>query len=104
MTTPDTNTTAGAYIASADQLIREASEAVAGVHDPRDRLAQHVGYLQGTVRSLCAHYTGCDVKPQAGCSFARLAAGDAQVLVEYEYTPPERDRRDDAIDFAGAAP
>ena len=74
---------------SAAQLIREASEAVAGVHDPRDRLAQQVGYLQSIVRDLCLQYTGDGAKSQAGCKFAGLIAGDAPVLVEYEYEPGE---------------
>ena len=73
----------------AAQLLREAAESVAGVDDPRDRLAQHVGYLQGTVRSLCARFTGAGAKPQRGCAFAAMTAGDATVLVEYEYQPAE---------------
>ena len=73
----------------AAQLLREAAESVAGVDDPRDRLAQQVGYLQGTVRTLCAKYAGEGATPQPGCSFATMTAGDASILVEYEYDPAE---------------
>jgi hypothetical protein len=70
-------------------LIRAAAASVAGIDDPRDRLAQQVGYLQGVVRSLCGQYLGEGAKPQAGCSFFTATAGDSSVIVEYEYQPGE---------------
>jgi hypothetical protein len=36
-----------------------------------------------------ARWQGKGLKPQRGCAFARLSLGDAEVLVEYEYTPGE---------------
>lgn len=77
---------------NADKIIREAAQRVAGVHVPRDRLAQHVGYLQGVVYNLCAQYTGDGAKPQAGCVFYTAIAGDANVLLEYEYSPGEAEQ------------
>lgn len=70
-------------------LLREAAEGVAHIDDPRDRLAQHVGRLQGAIRSLCSKFVGEGAKPQPGCNFLTAVAGDARVLVEYEYEPGE---------------
>ena len=36
------------------KILGDASRGVAHIHDPRDRLAQHVGRLQGEIRSLCS--------------------------------------------------
>lgn len=40
--------------AMADSILRAASRAVAGINEPRERLARQVGILQGENRSLCS--------------------------------------------------
>ena len=74
---------------TAATLIREAAESVSAVDDPRARLAQQVGYLQASIRSLFAKFAGEGAKPQTGCAFFTATAGDASVLLEYEYQAGE---------------
>jgi hypothetical protein len=38
----------------ADTIIARVAQSVAGIHDPRDRLARQVGELQGEIRALCS--------------------------------------------------
>lgn len=38
----------------AQEIIASAARDVAGINDPRDRLARQVGILQGEIRALCA--------------------------------------------------
>ena len=74
---------------NATRLIREAAESVSGIHDPLDRLARQVGALQASLRDTYVKFTGIGQRPQRGCAFFTATAGDASVLIEYEYSPPE---------------
>lgn len=38
---------------SADIILGRAAAQVAAIHDPRDRMAHHVGILSGEIRRLC---------------------------------------------------
>jgi hypothetical protein len=71
------------------RIIKEVSDAIAGIHDQRDRLAQQVGLLQAKIRSLYAEYEGEGIKPAAGCDYATMFAGDTEVKVEYSFEPGE---------------
>lgn len=52
-------------------------------------LWQRVGALEQALRNVYAEFTGVGMKPQAGCAFFCATAGDATILLEYEYQPGE---------------
>ena len=74
---------------TADQLIAAAAHGVAHIDDPRTRLAEQVGRLQGTVRMLAdklAPYLGVKDKNSAYCT---VYAGGVELPCEYEFTGSE---------------
>lgn len=57
-------------------------------------LAQQVGRLTHELQQIKAQYLGTGQRPQSGCRFSTVCAAEAEVLVEYEFTPAEEARYD----------
>jgi hypothetical protein len=75
---------------SAEDLIMAAIPL--GVSNREDRLAQEVGALRGSLRSVCWAYSGQNQLPRKGCRFLDTSLGDADIRVEYEFDPGQADR------------
>jgi len=60
--------------------------------DKATAYCHQIGALHSAYRGVAeelAGYTGTNSKPQPGCAFFTAVAGDATVLLEYEYEPGE---------------
>ena len=70
----------------------EAKEYAEKVGDKAARWPYQSGAFRAELRKECdtvAQFTGANAKPQSGCFFQKLWAGDAEFIVECEYTPGE---------------
>ena len=69
-------------------IILHIRQRVNALHDPVDRLAQQVGELEAELTKALAELseaTGKGYKPAPGFNIITLYAGDAELLLEYEY-------------------